>query len=69
LIVLFAKVAGDGFQSGGGAPANRVFGATQDLLTHDQKKATEVVIRNQAGDQEEAKTSGEPVDQNNEGRK
>jgi len=59
LIALFIKVAAGGFQSGGGGPTNVIFGATQDLMTHDQKKAMEVVVKKQAGVKEEEQTSGE----------
>ncbi|MBN2105562.1 hypothetical protein JW835_16105 [bacterium] len=59
LIALFIMVAAGGFQKGGGGPANVIFGATQDLLTHDQKKAIEVVVKKQAGETEEEQTSGE----------
>lgn len=59
LIALFARVASSGFQSGGGGPANVTFGATQDLLSHDQKKAMEVIVKHQAGETDSEQASGE----------
>ena len=61
LIALFIMVAGGGFKGGGGGPANLMYGATQDLLTHDQRKAIEVVVKKQAGEKQEEQTSGESM--------
>ena len=62
LIALFVKVAKSGFRHGGGGSTNVIAGATQDLMTHDQQKAIEVIVKQQAGETEEEQTSGEPID-------
>lgn len=62
LIALFVKVAQGGIGHGGGGSTNVVAGATQDLMTRDQQKAIEVIVKQQAGEKEEEQTSGEPKD-------
>ena len=61
LIVLFVNVVQSGFLNGGGS-MNVIAGATQDLMTRDQRKAAEVIVKQQAGEKEEEQTSGEPKD-------
>ena len=62
-ILLFIRVASGGFGSSGGSggSANVMFGATQDLLSHDQRKAAEVIIKEQAGEKQEEQESGKDV--------
>jgi hypothetical protein len=62
LIALFVKVVQGGFRHGGGGSVNVIAGATQDLMTRDQRKAVEVIVKQQAGEKEEEQTSGEPKD-------
>jgi hypothetical protein len=59
LIALFVKVVQGGFGNGGGS-TNVIAGATQDLMTRDQRKAVEVIVKQQAGEKEEEQTYGEP---------
>lgn len=66
LIALFVKVAQGGFGHGGGGSVNVIAGATQDLMTRDQRKAVEVIVKQQAGEKEEEQTSGEPKDSGEE---
>ena len=61
LIALFVKVVQSGFLNGGGS-MNVIAGATQDLMTRDQRKAAEVIVKQQAGEKEEEQTFGEPKD-------
>ncbi len=62
LIALFVKVVQGGIGHSGGGSTNVIAGATQDLMTHDQQKAVEVIVKQQAGEKEEEQTSGEPKD-------
>ncbi|NQT26682.1 hypothetical protein HQ585_15105 [candidate division KSB1 bacterium] len=61
LTLLFMKVAmGDFLKGGSGGSTNVFFGATNDLLSHDQKRAAEVIVKKDAGEKEEEQESGEP---------
>ena len=62
LIALFIKVVQGGLGKGGGGSVNVIAGATQDLMTLDQRRAVEVIVKQQAGEKEEEQTSGEPKD-------
>ena len=60
-IFLFIKIITGDILKGGGGNTNVVFGATQELLTRDQRKAVEVISKKEAGDKEEEQLSGESV--------
>jgi hypothetical protein len=60
LIALFLKVAMGGWANHGGGSANLTAGATFDLMSQDQRKAMEVIIKKEAGEKEEEQESGEP---------
>ena len=53
LIALFVKVVQGGLGKGGGGSVNVIAGATQDLMTIDQRRAVEVIVKQQAGEKEE----------------
>ena len=60
LIVLFMKIAMGGPASRSGGSTNMTAGATFDLMSKDQQKAMEVIIKKEAGEKEEEQESGEP---------
>ena len=66
LFALFLKVAMDGFQSGTGVSTNMFLGTSQNLMTQNQKKAMEIVIKKELNEKEEEQKSGEPEQDNEE---
>ncbi len=63
-ILHFIKVATGDILKGGRGSTNVVFGATQDLMSKDQRKAAEVIVNKNAGVKEEEQASGEPEEGN-----
>ena len=59
LIILFMKIAMGGWAGGGGS-TNMTAGATFDLMSKDQQRAMEVIVRKEAGEKQEEQESGEP---------